>query len=94
NKYENNHPDLIIIAPYLLFANKFTIDLTCKNTPGYPDNKPKAENGKGAGEPGEDGKPGLPGFNGGNLIIYADKIINENNMKFVSIGGQGGPGQS
>ncbi|CAF1104666.1 unnamed protein product, partial [Brachionus calyciflorus] len=43
---------------------------------------------------GENGKPGLPGYNGGNLKVIYGRIYNDENLKFVSLGGQGGPGQN
>ncbi|CAF0960078.1 unnamed protein product [Brachionus calyciflorus] len=92
-KYETNHPDLTVIAPNLVFPKKVTIDLTCKRIPAFPDNKPRANSGKGVGDAGENGKPGLPGFNAGYFKVFADKIVNEENMIFVSTGGQGGTGQ-
>ncbi|CAF0853062.1 unnamed protein product [Brachionus calyciflorus] len=97
DKYETNHPDLIIIAPYVVFPKTVVIDLTCKKTPPYPNNKPRANSGghgRGSRGNGEHGLPGLPGYNAGNLKIYADKIENKQNWWFLSGGGQGGEGQS
>ncbi|CAF1003742.1 unnamed protein product, partial [Brachionus calyciflorus] len=107
DKYETNHPNLIIIARNVFFSNKITVDLTCRTTPGYPDNKSKAikeikisldkyditNNIKALGINGADGKPGLPGYNGGNLKVIYGHIYNDENLNFVSTGGQGGPGQ-
>lgn len=92
--YSFDHPDLVIIAPYIVFSKKITVDLSTKKIPGYPENIAKAENGRGVGDSGENGKPGLQGFDSGNLIVYADKIKNSDNLVFVSIGGNGGPGQA
>lgn len=96
NRYSANAPDLIIITPILIVNAPITIDLSVSrsNKPGYPDNTVKASNGIGYGKAGNNGKPGLPGYNGGNLFILADLITNVDNLKFVSVGGEGGPGQN
>jgi hypothetical protein len=76
----------------VIFNKKeIVVDLTCQRTPGYPDNQEKAKDGDGFGADGM--KPGLPGYNGGNLVIIADEILNSTNLKFISDGGVGGPGQ-
>lgn len=73
-KYKEHSPDLIIISPYVSFAKKITIDLSCQITPDFPGRKSKADDGWAAGEAGDDGQPGLPGCNGGDLLIIADTI--------------------
>jgi hypothetical protein len=93
NKYKTNAPDLVIISPKVIAEKPITIDLSCENIPGYPDNLKKAKNGYSSGENGYDGKPGLPGYNAGNLIILADSITNLSNLQTNLAGGTGGPGQ-
>ena len=89
-RYASHSPNLIIISPIVNFESHITIDLSCENVPGFPDNKLKAENGY----PGKDGKPGLSGYNSGNCFILANNIIIKNNVYFISEGGQGGSGQN
>jgi energy-coupling factor transporter ATP-binding protein EcfA2 len=94
DKYKTHAPDLIVFSPKVIFNKKeIVVDLTCQRTPYYPDNQEKAKDGNGYGADGMDGKPGLPGYNGGNLVIIADEILNSTNLKFISDGGLGGPGQ-
>ena len=93
DKYETNHPNLIVIARNVFFSNKITVDLTCRTIPSYPDNISKASNGNELGSAGDNGKPGLPGYNVGNLKVIYGRIYYEENLNFVSVGGQGGPGQ-
>ena len=86
-RYNNTHsPDLIIISPVVKIEKIITVDLSCENLPGLPDNVEKAD-------PGTDGKPGLPGCNAGILTLLADQILEKSNMKFISVGGKGGTGQ-
>ncbi|CAF0875605.1 unnamed protein product [Brachionus calyciflorus] len=97
DKYETNHPNLIIIAPYVLFPKTVSIDLMSKKVPPYPNYKPRANNGKNSKDfkiNAEHGLPGLPGYNAGNLKIYADKIEIKENWFFLANGGKGGQGQS
>ena len=94
DKYTTNAPDLIIIAPKIIVESEVKIDLSCNQVPGYPDNIKKAKNGEIYGANGDNGKSGLNGLNGGNLIIvYGDIIGSSENIKFISNGGTGGPGQ-
>jgi len=91
-RYINHAPDLVIISPKVICLKKINIDLSSQHTPGYPDQKEKADNGIGYGQDGKDGKPGLPGYSGGNLLIISEKNLGFN-LTFISNGGRGGPGQ-
>jgi hypothetical protein len=92
-RYTSHSPELIIITPLIIIEKFVTVDLSCKSIPGYPDNTKKARQGTENGGHGSDGKPGLLGFNGGNFLVLADNITNAAYLKFISIGGTGGPGQ-
>ena len=85
--YIDHSPDLVIITPIVIVNNPITVDLSCKNVPGFPNNVIKVNQGM-------NGSPGLYGFDGGNLIILAEEITNIGNLNFLSKGGQGGPGQA
>lgn len=94
-KYNKHAPDLILISPNVIVTKLITIDLSCLTLiSNYPYGKEKANDGLGDGDNGEDGEPGLHGFNGGKLIVLTNENkFNKRNVKFISIGGQGGPGQ-
>jgi hypothetical protein len=93
--YNKHAPDLILISPNVIVTKLITIDLSCLTLiSNYPYGKEKANNGLGDGDNGEDGEPGLHGFNGGKLIVLTNENkFNKRNVNFISIGGQGGPGQ-
>ena len=94
NKYTFKIPDLNIIAPTIdIGFENYVFNLTCEHVPGFPDDRSKADNGRFPGQDGSDGKPGLPGCSGGNLFIFASKILREENLRFISNGGKGGQGQ-
>jgi len=94
-KYNKHAPDLILISPNVIVTKLIRIDLSCLTLiSNYAYGKEKANNGSGDGDNGEDGEPGLHGFNGGKLIVLTNENkFNERNVNFISIGGQGGPGQ-
>jgi hypothetical protein len=86
-KYENeDSPDLIIVSPNIIFVAPITINLSCESEHTKPSASQKAGNGFGYGANGENGSPGLPGYNGGNLLIFSDKISQPSNLKFISKG--------
>jgi hypothetical protein len=83
--YKTDAPDLIIIAPNVVFNNSVTVDLSCSN---IPETLLKANIS-------ENGKPGKPGYNGGNLVMITDNFVgSQSKLNFISKGGQGGRGQS
>jgi hypothetical protein len=84
--YKTNAPDLIIIAPSVIFNNSVTVDLSCAHIPETVIEKAIIS---------ENGRPGNPGYNGGNLIIITDNIIgSQSKLNFISKGGKGGRGQN
>ena len=85
-KYKEDAPDLVIISPNIIIKNYITVNLSCEHVPGYPEGKLKAGNGYGFCANGENGVAGLNGYNGGNLLIFSDKILFSSNLKFVSKG--------
>ncbi|RNA22782.1 hypothetical protein BpHYR1_041619 [Brachionus plicatilis] len=91
--YSTHVPDLVIITPKLFVKKTISINLSCESTP--ENFKEKAKDGSFFGENGHDGEPGKPGYNGGRLFIFAEyvKYANESKIEFISIGGNGGPGQ-
>ena len=93
-RYFTHSPDVIIVSPLVKFNPKATIDLSSYTILGYPNNQPKAFNGNGFSANGEDGLAGLPGYNGGQLVVFADEILDSNNLQFKSLGSNGGPGQN
>jgi energy-coupling factor transporter ATP-binding protein EcfA2 len=93
-RYFTHSPDVVIVSPQVKFNPKATIDLSCYTILGYPNNQVKAFNGNGFGANGEDGLAGLPGYNGGQLVVFADEILDSNNLEFKSKGSNGGPGQN
>jgi energy-coupling factor transporter ATP-binding protein EcfA2 len=85
-KYKEDAPDLLIIAPNIISESPITVNLSCDTELGYPSESQKADNGNGYGVNGENGLPGLSGYNGGNLLIFSDKISEPSNLKFISKG--------
>ena len=94
DKYFTHTPDLIIISRLVKIEKNRTVDLSFDCVPNFPDNKSKAQDGVHFGEHGVNGKPGLPGFNGGNFFIFSNEISGKNNLKVITTGGKGGPGQN
>jgi hypothetical protein len=93
-RYFTHSPDVIIVSPLVKFNPKATIDLSSYTILGYPNKQAKAFNGNGFSANGEDGLAGLPGYNGGQLVVFADEILDSNNLEFKSKGSNGGPGQN
>jgi hypothetical protein len=93
-RYFTHSPDVIIVSPLVKFNPKASIDLSSYTILGYPNNQAKAFNGNGFSANGEDGLAGLPGYNGGQLVVFADEILDSNNLEFKSKGSNGGPGQN
>lgn len=56
--------------------------------------KIKADNSYWLWKNGDDGNPGMPGESSGKIFGIVDTIIDENNLRVVSEGGKGCPGQN
>ena len=86
--YSMDAPDLMIISPAIIVVDEgVKVDLSCKTIPGYPNGETKVKLNPNIAY-------GLQGFNGGNLFIFAEKVIPDVDViNFVSEGGEGGPAQ-
>lgn len=82
---------LIILARKLLVPNRVTVDTRGRH--GDPDfsGKPRANDGRSAGDKGDDGRGGGNGGNGGSFFLYAASISGV--FDVVASGGSGGKGE-
>jgi golgin subfamily B member 1 len=80
--------NLVILANQLRVWNEQKIDLSGKCCIKSHADAGQSENGTGI-----DGIDGFPGSSGGNALIAAEEVINQQNLEFISNGGAGGVGQ-
>jgi hypothetical protein len=90
-KWNLKNTHVILIAPVIDFAKGATFRFDGES--GEPHVDRKAADATSSSEPGKNGLDGNPGFSSGSLSVFALKVVNAQNLKVRSSGGDGADGQ-
>ena len=82
--------NLVILANEMHVAGNQTFNLSGCDAQNFPE---RAGAGENAGEDGQEGECGDPGESGGNVEIYYENMVGEDNLTIISNGGKGAGGQ-